>query len=319
MFTSTKLRAALVILLLWVFACTEAGADGVTDCPDGQIFAEQQGWWIDYENGPLSKQIAMNDGTAAHQHVGACIPINQPIDGWFTFKIRLMMHKVHGGFTADRIDIGIGPGGDRVAEKDFHMDCGNEPAMCTEVVEVPVNLSELETGRHEFRIRHLRATLGDGDRAFATGGWPICVRACEPAIADREFPGHLEGRGWIEETEYTNAVIDEDLTNGKPVVSGVWRPKVRTRQNVARSFAHVDAFFGSDNYGWTVLDHPGTFEGQLNIDTTRLGNGNHCLAIRADKAFGGGSNVGIIQIPFEVNNPGAPTGHGKGDCAPGTA
>ena len=132
----------------------------------------------------------------------------------------------------------------------------------------------------------------------------------------------LQARGWYTGANYESAQFLSPFPY-EPV-NGVWTFKVAMQPGsggipVATHSVHVNARFNMDDFGMILKEGTGNFSGEVNLDTTKLPNGVHCLAIRTDSVDkNGGTDTGILQFPFRVNNPGKPSGNGKGGCAPGT-
>ncbi len=283
-------------------------------CSDGQVYYSTQWWGVAFESGPFSKQVPQSDGTMGHIHVEFCVP-GGPIDGTWNVTANIMLHKVAGGLSGSEVDVGLGPDGTSVENKPILFSCGPEPASCKASVNLQVPLANVPTGRREFRIRFLPANHDNGQRVFATNGAQVCVRSCTPTYRNEDVS--TIGRGWNEETNYSIAEVREGQLSAPPRVSGVWAPRVST-SNATESFVHVDALFGKDNFGRVIHHSQGSFTGEVRIDTAPLKNGFHCLAVRSDTRTSIGTNVGIVQIPFVVENSSG-SSPGLGGCGPGTS
>ena len=276
-------------------------------CQDGWTRLSSQ-WWAQDDrdgDGAVDFPQSLRNGPGGHLHVETCFPANQRVDGTLTFHVDLMSHQ---GFVGegDRLDIGLAPGGSSQASVDApDMHCGPAPKMCHGKVSISLDTDRLPDGLQSLRFRYLPAHLPGGERVFVGTEWPLFVRT------DPSECGQIGGKGWM--GDYANARWDGCLPNGP--VSGTIDIPVFTKGPVARASVHVDARFGSDDEGRVVATRPGEFRGDVPLDTTTLTNGWHCVAIRADSPVGGGRvNVGIIELPLLVHNPGEFSARGRGSC-----
>ena len=113
-----------------------------------------------------------------------------------------------------------------------------------------------------------------------------------------------------------------------PVTTLISTSSKQVFSNVTHSFASLDPAFHASpvNVGTVRLDVPGPYLGTLTLDTTTLSNGVHKLFLRADSfvspstvfvvtdpniqnpfsvsnPFPGGTNSGVLLMPFCVQNP----------------
>jgi hypothetical protein len=312
------LAIAISLIAIGLASCAESSTEpGTIDCPERWTYMSQQGWKVDFADGPTSRQIPDRTGSMVHNHIEGCAPIDVPVFGsHLDLELKVMVHKLAGRLDGDRLDIGLGPGGKTLAETPIHVPCGEEPAACHGVAKVRVPLDGLN-GRVELRPRYLRATL-NGERVFSSGSWNICVRTCAH-VEDQSRPaGYHEARWWTADTDdYVRARWMVDLSQGPPEIHGQWwRPEIVV-QDAHRAFVHVDALFGEDNYGRTVFEGSGNYRGPVSIPLGGLAPGLHCAAVRADRVTDTGTEVAIMQIPFTVGDGGGEQA-GLGGCGPGT-
>jgi hypothetical protein len=231
-----------------------------------------------------------------------------------------MLHKGNRG-TVHWLDVGLGPSGTSLARRDLNLSCpGSEDVtkMCEWWIPIDVDTSKIPGGYQELRFR-FNVIQTNGERQFASTGWQAWYHG---GTATYRTPPWLEARGWYQGAEYENARLLSPVPYAP--VSGTYTFKAAMVPGsggiaVADHGVHVDARFNLDDFGTTVNQGSGSFNGTVSINTTTLTNGPHCVALRTSSvSLNGGTDTGILQFPIVVNNPGRPSGNGKGGCQPGT-
>lgn len=278
--------------------------------PERRIFVETQAWWMETASIGSASELPVPDGSGrvgGHTHTATCFPEDEVITAsTMQFDVRLMLHKGNLG-KVTWLDVGLGPGGSSIARVNFSspLSCPNgaNPAVNCEVwVPITVNTSQIPSGYQELRFR-FNVTQPNGERQFASTGWQAYYRSRTGGY--RSYPW-LEARGWYTGTNYANARFLSPIPHAP--VSGTWTFNVAMVPGasgiaVTHSAVHVDARFNLDDFGWTVTERSGPYTGSVSIDTRRLANGRHYLAIKSDqRGPNGGTNTGILQLPFFVQN-----------------
>jgi hypothetical protein len=292
-----------------------------------RVFLETQAWWMSTASirGPVPPgQIPVNE-IGGHAHTATCFPQDQHIpNGTYRFNVRLMLHKGQVG-EVDWLDIGRGPEGQSLSHKVFNppLKCPggeNQSVMCE--MWIPIDLvvdSRMPAGYGELRFRfHIKQP--NGEAQFASTSWMGYYHG-STAVYNRQ-PPMLQARGWYTGANYESAQLISPFPY-EPL-SGIWRFKVAMQPGsggipVATHSVHVNARFNADDFGTILNQGTGNFSGFVDLDTTRFTNGIHCVAVRTDSVnLNGGTDTGILQFPITINNPGRPSGNGKGGCSPGT-
>lgn len=284
------------------------GGSPSAGCPAQWTRISQQAWLQVDNNGDGRTDFpqALPGGGGGHLHEEFCAPVGVSVKGPTTLHIDLMSHQGFGG-EGDKVDVGLAPGGDSLGRASAPaMTCGPKPAKCHGHATVTFNAPG---GNNNLRVRYLPAHVESGERWFVGGELPIGSGSGDG----------FGGKSWL--GDYANArVRNWDQLIGQSL-SGTVPVEVFTKgDHINAASVHVDARFGADDEGWTVAVRGGEFRGTIGLDTTRLTNGWHCLAIRADAA-GGGNRVhtGVIEFPIHVSNGGARAGNGTGGCFPGVS
>jgi hypothetical protein len=302
----------------------------LTDCSGyspKRVFLETQAWWMDTRSirGPVPPgQIPVN-GIGGHAHTATCFPQDQHIpNGTYRFNVRLMLHKGQVG-EVDWLDIGLGPDGQSLSQKRFNptLKCPGGSSLTTMCeMWIPIDLvvdDRIRPGYGELRFRfHIKQP--NGEAQFASTSWMGYFHG-STAVYNRR-PPMLQARGWYTGANYESAQMLSPFPYD--TLSGTWRFKVAMQPGsggipVASHSVHVNARFNQDDFGMILKSGTGNFSGEVVLDTTKLPNGNHCVAVRTDSVDkNGGTDTGILQFPIKVFNPGNPSGNGRGGCAPGT-
>lgn len=234
-----------------------------------------------------------------------------------------MLHKGNVG-KVTRLNVGQGPSGNTLADRTFNppIFCpGGQDVnvACEWWIGIDVPIGSL-SGYEELRFRFF-VDQPNGERQFGSTGWNAWFNG---GTGQYRTPPFLEARGWYTGTGYENASFRSLVPYPDTPISGTWtfNGVMDTGSGgiaVQDHGVHVDARFNKDDFGIIFKQGSGSYRGNVSIDTTRLTNGVHCLALRTSSvSHNGGTDTGIMQIPFKVFNSGAPSGNGRGGCAPGT-
>ena len=200
---------------------------------------------------------------------------------------------------------------------------------CKWWVPLSVPISQMSTdGRKEFRFRAMQEQP-DGNRLFQSTGWQAYVSSGKTRD-DYRSSDMIEARGWYTGAEYQNPRIEKaNIDPNNPysligTVSGIWRPVVDVKRGSGGAatdhhIVMIDPNFHSipPSEGIVVKEGPGELNNyELAIDTTKLTNGWHRLALRADDDFFDASGEcaqnkgsacdstlsGLLVVWFEVQN-----------------
>ena len=268
-----------------------------------------------------AEQLPLN-GIGGHAHTATCFPQDQQIaGGTLHFDVRLMIHKGNRG-RVEWLDIGLGPDGTSIARVNLpNLTCAgatDPKVQCEWWVPIDLDTSKVPAGYQELRFR-FNVIQPNGERMFASTGWQAWYHG---GTSHYRTPPYVEARGWYVQTAYENARITTALPYSP--VSGTFSFSAHMAPGsggkaVGTHGVHVDAKFNFDDFGHQYVQGNGSFDGTVSIDTTQLTNGPHCVALRTSSVdVGGGTDTGVFQFPIFVNNPGHPSGNGKGGCQPGT-
>ncbi|HEX2222387.1 MAG TPA: hypothetical protein VHK06_07660 [Candidatus Limnocylindria bacterium] len=307
--SSRLIRLCLIALLLvpWNAGnpAPARAADPLTCAgyPQRRIFLESQSWWSASTSIPLG-------GRSEHVHTGVCFPFNQTLRGVVSLDVVTKMHMVPGWYLRFvRVQAASDQDGVRTLRT---LDIKTQRCTtndCTFINRISFDTSSLGAGRWEFRVHSeiREGQLVSDPASLATNGWHACVRLCSGGRTPQatDWP---EGRGWYKNESgsvkgYVNARLDQ-----YPPIAAVparWCPDVRTLKGagdepVTRSFVSIDPDWHRGYAGRVIWNAPGTRDGPLCIDTTRLSDGQHKLFIRAD--WEAGPLAGAFVVPFRVDN-----------------
>lgn len=310
------LLVAVVFMVGGLVSCSQQGGgpsnpqagNPSAACPGGWLRISQQAWVQADGNGDGRVDFPQHLPSigGGHLHEEFCAPVGVPLpQGRQTFHVDLMSHQGFQGH-GKKVDVGLAPGGSSLGSAAApDLNCGPKPAKCHGHTSVTF---DSPGGNHNLRVRYLPATLPNGQRWFVGGELPI---------GNGSGDG-FGGKSWL--NGYANARF-RDLSLFRRALSGTVTVPVYTKGDaITKALVHVDARFGADSEGWTVAVRDGEFRGGVPLDTTKLTNGWHCLAVRADASIGGGAlQTGVIEAPILVHNPGRPSGNGTGACFPGVS
>lgn len=248
--------------------------DWVPTCAAGTVPFEAQSWWT---------------GDFGHVHVGFCAPHDQKIKGTYKLKVRVIMHDNPG--TLKWVKVGFDTTSSAEASAKLYVKCTGTCAWDRELV--------VDTTKFPYDgMRHMRVRAvvqePDGKEMVATNFIPVYLNnGNRPVQTFRDVPisgstNYVAGRGWYTDANYLWSVVFDPITVGK-TVSGTYRVKVRSvinggPQPISRFLVKLDGTHTSD--GVVVYDKAGAVDKpmELAIDTTRLANGWHSLAVRSEAA-----------------------------------
>jgi hypothetical protein len=287
----------------------EFASDGRINCskyPEKRIFLETQSWWmltssITFPSNIPSDQIPEQVGMGGHAHTATCFPADQKVSGGLMhFDVRLMLHKGNEA-TVNWLDIATGPSGTSVARVNFNpaLRCPGARDItvnCTMWVPITLDLSNVPSGYQELRFR-FNLTHPSGNRQFASTGWNAWFHGGTSSY--RRAPWQ-EARGWWEDTDYTNARLLSPIP--MEPVSGELRLLIEGAGGAVQTGLHIDGFFNANDFGQVVFETRNSYKGVQVIDTTKLSNGMHWIAVLAGEEAGKGTNTGIFQFPIIVDN-----------------
>lgn len=170
-------------------------APTATPASGATVHMESQAWWnID--------GIRVPDSVGHHIHLEI---LNFPrpgtiLDGVYQLRVKVVLHGQAGKTNWIR----WGTQDSTVWQRDFVFgpcqDCSTE-------LTVPMDVSSLPTGIHEFRmsvnVPDEQPDASGVQRMFNSTGWPIAVRALTPTYRS-SGTAHIESRGWYEGHDYQN-------------------------------------------------------------------------------------------------------------------
>jgi hypothetical protein len=303
------------------------GTNPLTDCTKypgpKRVFLETQAWWMLASSIGSAEQLPVN-GIGGHAHTGTCFPQEQQVSGGtLHFDVRLMIHKGNRG-KVEWLDIGLGPDGKSLARVTLpNLTCAgaeDPKKQCEWWIPIDLDTNKVPSGYQELRFR-FNIIHPDGSRQYASTGWEAWYHG---GTSTYRTPPWSEARGWWVDTSYTNSRLLSPMPYSP--VSGTYTFKVQNTPGsggkaIGTHAVHVDARFNFDDFSMTLNEGTGAFNGTVSIDTTKLRNGPHCVAIRSSSVVvNNGVNTGLFQFPIVVNNsPDNPNGQvGKGGCQPGT-
>lgn len=273
-----------------------------------KIPIELQAWW------------APNFG---HIHAAAMLPLGQEVSGRLDFDVRIVLHDNPSHLFELRIDTDTGV----FLKIPLNLRCpydGKTSTNCAFNVPVSLDTTKMKNGWREIRIR-ATADTPDGNRYLNSSGIPLKIVNGSGGGGDYNrwcSNRSLIGRGWYDGFGYTNAIIEcVPLTK----VSGVHTFRVRAQKDsghlqVALDKSHYIPAVGSwhevlPSAGQIIFDRDGNFQDWVSIpvDTTKLANGWHSLAVTSTGSRGGASRcdfcrgeenlpAGVAKIWFYVDN-----------------
>jgi hypothetical protein len=272
-----------------------------------RIPVELQSWW------------APNFG---HIHAALLVPLGQRVSGTLEFDVRIVLHANPSRLYELRID----------SEKHtlltvpLDLECpydGTVETNCAFSVPVSLDTTQMEEGWRELRVRATTQTP-DGKRYLNSSGIPLYVDNSDSREKHyNRWCGNksLIGRGWYEGFGYTNGAIEcvpLELVAGT-VMFRFRAQEESNRLQVLLDKTHYIPAAGSwgavlPREGEVLWDQEGDFQSfqTIELDTTRLEDGWHSLAVRSD-APGGTSTCsyctgqlnarsGIAKVWFYVQN-----------------
>ena len=268
-----------------------------------RIPVELQAWWTP---------------AYGHAHVAAFVPLGQKVSGILNIPIRIVMHDNPGAlhrfnFGDESILLTT------VNLKDIH--CAQ--SVCAWGLTVPIDTTKEADGWREWRIKAYVNTP-DGKQMISSSGLHVLVNNNKARSDYRSDCNgtNLIGRGWYTSMGYTNGVIE--CTPTAPVHGQVtFRVKVQNPSKhltVDLDKSHFIPAVGAwpaqaDSMGINLFNKDGNFNSwvPITIDTTKLTNGWHGLAVKSTGANGTTSQCsgcssglnfpeGVAKVWFYVAN-----------------
>ncbi len=299
-FSLVIIAAFLLVLHCDVFAFPE-----FVDCsgyPERRIFLESQAMWM-----RTPGQSGTDFGAV---HLGTCFPNEQIVRGRLRFDLIVKIHNNPGILRGVGIQITSRQANTRVANMALSQTCpGHE---CEFRYTLYADTTLVADGRQEFRF-NARITEPDGKTLLATTGWQAYIDNNAPAQVIGDLTGayrspryFTEARGWYTDFGYQNARLESPLPNS---VNGSLVIRVSLKRGSggsasSRVYVQIDPQHDPcDAPSGVVFHRTGEFTGNVTIDTRRLSNGRHHLALRTEVDTPVGSTLGgILILPFTVSN-----------------
>lgn len=315
----SALVLALIVALVGVprtaFAQNTGPLPAITDFgafDSRKIPIELQAWWT-----PVP-----DDGRGyGHIHALCQWPIGQPVSGTLTSDCRITLHDNPAHNYQLRFDVYNSPG-NTVKTYAVSHDCpydGSNPTDCSWTQPVSLDTSSWGAGWQRLRVRAAVKTP-DGRRWTTSSDIVMNVKG---AGSETRFSSNCEagscfgGKGWYEGNDYQVARIQNvPLTKlkGTHVFSVGIHKNPAQRMEVWLDKGHFIPATGSfpaenPSAGVSLLtvDNPATDRWQdVALDTTRLANGWHSLAVRSV-----GSKPGTASCSYCAAEPNFQTGVAK--------
>lgn len=306
-----KLGAIIAAVAILVLSSAPAVAApdplACTGYPQARVFVEAQTWWL---------RTPGKTGTDfGHVHLGACLPSEQVVSGTVGLDIRVIMHESHGA-KFDRIepvaktDAQETTLGSYTSLRGLTTDTGTVTGW--QRIDIDTTRYGLD-GRNELRLRAwARTPDGNLMHVSLNSLWDIRNgKAVNPIdrLPFQRFKGWYSDPVGYCEPRITSKVVPAP-------VSGIWSVNVAWVNHadslpITRRNASLDADAHAGIPGTVLVDAAGPGSATLSIDTTKLSNGPHRLALRADcdvasGTHAGSTNSGVGVVVFIVQN-GAPT------------
>ena len=236
-----------------------------------KIPVELQAWWT---------------SAFGHLHVAALLPLGQTVSGKLTIPVRIVMHDNPSVLTQLRIDSDQGvvlkiPLG--------NLRCPQE--VCAWALNVTLDTTTMTSGWRELRLRGTTDTP-DGKRFLNSSGIQLNVQNGGSTSNYTRFCNNtsLIGRGWYDGFDYTNAIVE--CVPLAPV-----KGQVTFRVKAQKASAHLTVDLDKSHFipavgswaaqpaapGATLFDKDGNYSDWVSIpiDTTKLANGWHSLAVKS--------------------------------------
>lgn len=264
---------------------------------------EMQSWWTP---------------AFGHIHLAAFVPLGQSVKGTINLPIRIVMHdnpsvlryvSIHSD-QKPLLRVALG-----------NLRCPQP--VCAWAVNVPLDTTKMTSGWRELRLRAETVTP-DGKQYLNSSGIPILVQNGSASNNYNRFCNNtsLIGRGWYTGFGYTNAVI-ECVPTASVRGQVTFRVKAQSPSShltVELDKSHFIPAVGAwpaqaDSAGAILWDKAGSFTSwiPITIDTTKLANGWHGLAVKSTGSKGEVSKcsgcptdtnlpAGVAKIWFNVQN-----------------
>lgn len=263
--------AAVITDLTAISAADASAVDLFGPFTKTKIPVELQAWWTP---------------AFGHIHVAALLPLGQTVSGKLTIPFRIVMHDNPSVLTQLRIDSDQGtvlkiPLG--------NLRCPQE--VCAWAVTATIDTTKMTSGWRELRLRGTTDTP-DGKSFLNSSGIQINVQNGGSVSNYTRFCNNtsLIGRGWYDGFDYTNAIVEcVPLAPVKGQVTfRVRAQKASVHLTVDLNKSHFIPAVGSwaaqpATVGTTLFDKDGNYGSWVSIpiDTTKLANGWHSLAVKS--------------------------------------
>ena len=268
--------------------------------PEPRVLVEAQGWWredgltIPTEVGehfhlsmwwPRPDQI-VRDRLLVHPRIQAHHvddELHAPLD---RMRINWRRYTASGGLTEDGGGLLLDDTGDWLVPLDDH-------GSGERTFEIELNLSKLGSGTRRIRFNAMAGD--DPDRFFVANELPLHI------ISKTVSAPKWMGKGWYSDHEYQHSILSSPYPSAP--VKGTWPVKVSLNPGgggnpTVRHLVTIDPKMHDGLIGMIVRQGSGPYSGTLSIDTTKLPNGPHKLAV-----IGHDGQLAAVQaIPFTVAN-----------------
>lgn len=157
-------------------------------CQSGWAMVGYQAWWADTGQHPAFG--------SRHAHIdNLCIPVNNKIvNGVQTFNFQVQLHKQPPGARLTRVRINDQPSSVDIWKQTTGLTQPNASGNMTQQFSVPINLSNIATGRREWRFG-VYVLQPNGKVQLLSSRTQICVRSCSPAYRSLSAFPILQGNG----------------------------------------------------------------------------------------------------------------------------
>lgn len=313
-----KVLTGVLVGVLAVVLCQSLSlAADPPDCsgyPESRVWLDAESWWSPQ---PLR-------GGTGHIHVGACVPLFQPVTGTVHLDLKLQLHHLDGEVSQVRVKLNKRSDGLL-----FHVDAPEADGWtcagdhCEQVFPIDVPVSE--DPYDGWRVWYFRVRVDqDGSKQLVSTRYPIFTSNGREQKDDFFLFG---ATGWYTKAKYSEVMMDP-LAFPLGPVSGVWLLPLNFGDETKRMgyLVTVDPDFHAtpEDRGTiieevlpplespkksvcTKVDSPGSIGGcrlltTVAVDTTTLSNGWHTMFIQTTERNGTTLNSGALVFWFNVAN-----------------
>jgi hypothetical protein len=292
-------KSLFAAFLLWMLAFSGSyiqpnrvtAAEPPPVCPVNWLSTEEQSWW----------QNPGEPDQKGHIHLSTCNPVNNLIvNGSYTFNLRIELHEQPSDAVITRVRLKDYPGGvDRwVGSKPYPTIDSNGNLVTN--FSVPINFSNLTSGRHEFRWGVYVSVKGIVQ--LLSTRLQVCIRSCSPAYRSLSTYPFLQGNGsWYKND--TIGYVDARMRSSLPLSSVVgWAPTIQcanpSGQPVTRTLVAIDSRIHDGDQGNIIFTYAGAIKKTL--PAIQTSSGWHRLVVRCEALTSLGKNTSIFVTPFLV-------------------